>query len=31
MNDIVTTEVSEVITADDINRQALHSMQVMEQ
>ncbi|MPY07390.1 hypothetical protein [Moraxella catarrhalis] len=31
MNDIVTTEVSEVITAEQINQQALHSMQVMEQ
>lgn len=31
MNDIVTTEVSEVITAEQINQQALHSMQLMEQ
>lgn len=31
MSNIETAEVSEVITADDINRQALHSMQVMEQ
>ena len=31
MNEIITAEVGEVITAQQINQQALHSMQVMEQ
>lgn len=31
MNEIITAEVGEVITAEQINQQALHSMQVMEQ